>query len=50
MIENKLFVVIAVLLVILAGIVVFLINLDRRTKRLEKEVNERFGESNPETK
>jgi CcmD family protein len=43
MIENKLFVVIAVILVILIGIAVFLFNLDRRTKRLEKEVNERFG-------
>lgn len=41
------FVVIAVLLVILAGIVVFLVNLDRRTKRLEKEVNERFGQGSP---
>lgn len=47
MVDNKLFVVIAVLLVILAGIVVFLVNLDRRTKRLEKEVNERFGPSKP---
>ncbi|HRY97993.1 MAG TPA: hypothetical protein P5550_02950 [Bacteroidales bacterium] len=47
MIENKLFVVIAVLLVILAGIVLFLMNLDRRTRRLEKEVNERFGHSGP---
>ena len=47
MIENKLFVVITVLLVILAGIVVFLVNLDRRTKRLEKEVNERFGDKSP---
>jgi len=40
MMENKLFVVILVLLIILAGITLFLINMDRRTRKLEKEVRE----------
>lgn len=46
MIENKMIVVIAVLLIILAGIVLFLVNLERRTKKLEREVNERFKNKN----
>lgn len=42
MIESgKIFVVIAVLLVIFAGIVTYLALLDRRIKRLEKEMNEK---------
>jgi CcmD family protein len=38
--NDKLFVVIAVLLVILAGIVIYLIWMDRRIKRLEREMQE----------
>lgn len=38
--NDKLFVVIAVLLVILAGIVIYLIWMDRRIKRLERETEE----------
>jgi hypothetical protein len=34
---NKIYVVIAVLLIILVGIVLFLISLERRIKKLEKE-------------
>lgn len=45
MIENKLIVVIAVILIILAGIVLFLVNLEQRTRKLEKEVRERFPDN-----
>lgn len=37
MIANKLIAVIIVLLIIFAGIVVFLVNLDRRIGRVERE-------------
>jgi CcmD family protein len=36
---GKIYVVIAVLVIIFTGIVLFLINLDRKLSRLEKEVN-----------
>ncbi len=39
--EGKIYVVIAVILIILIGIFVMLFKLDRRTKRLEKEVREK---------
>ena len=37
--EGKIYVVIAIILVILAGFFLFLIKLDRRTKRLEKRLS-----------
>ena len=39
--EGKIYVVIAVIMVILAGFFYLLIKLDRRTKRLEKELEEK---------
>ena len=39
--EGKIYVVIAVILVILTGIFVMLFKLDKRTKRLEKELEEK---------
>ena len=39
--NNKIFVVIAVLLVIFAGIISYLVWMDRRLKRLEKENREK---------
>jgi CcmD family protein len=39
--SGKIFVVIAVLLVIFAGIITYLVMLDRKIKRLEKEMNEK---------
>lgn len=41
MIDNKLIVVILVLLIIFAGIILFLVNLERRISRMEKEWRER---------
>ena len=39
--EGKIYVVIAVILIILIGIFVMLFKLDKRTKRLEKELEEK---------
>jgi len=39
--EGKIYVVIAIILLILAGFFFLLFKLDRRTKKLEKEVEER---------
>lgn len=41
--SGKLFVVIAVLAVILTGIFVYLFFLDRKVKKLEKQVEEKIG-------
>ncbi|MCF8302455.1 MAG: CcmD family protein [Bacteroidales bacterium] len=45
MVENKIFVVIAVVLIIFVGIIVYLSMLDRNVKKLEK----RLEEEQPET-
>jgi hypothetical protein len=42
---GKIFVVVAVLSVIMAGIIVFLFLIDRKVGRLEKEVNRKIGET-----
>lgn len=39
--EGKIYVVIAIILVILAGFFFLLFKLDKRSKRLEKEIKER---------
>jgi len=45
MLENgKIFVVVAVLAVILAGIFVYLITIDRKVTKLEKEVDEKISD------
>jgi preprotein translocase subunit SecG len=37
MIENKMIIVIAVILIIFIGIIIFLINLERKIKKMEDE-------------
>jgi membrane protein DedA with SNARE-associated domain len=39
--EGKIYVVLAIILVILAGFFFLLFKLDRRSKRLEKEINQK---------
>lgn len=39
--EGKIYIVVGVILIILAGFFYFLFKLDARTKRLEKEINEK---------
>jgi len=39
--DGKIYVVIAILLIIFLGILIFLIRVDRKISKLEKEVNER---------
>lgn len=41
--EGKIYVVVAVLAVIFTGIVVFLISLERRIARMEKQINRSAG-------
>lgn len=41
MIETKLIVVIAVLVTIFTGLAIYLINLDRKITKLEKQLNDR---------
>jgi hypothetical protein len=39
--DGKIYIVIAIILIILAGIFIVLIKLDKKTKRLEKEIKEK---------
>lgn len=39
--EGKIYVVVAVLLTILIGLIVYLVSIDRKLKRLEKEIQEK---------
>jgi hypothetical protein len=42
MIENKLFIVIASLVTIFAGLVIYLVSLDRKITKLEKQYKDKF--------
>jgi hypothetical protein len=41
MIENKLFIVIASLVTIFAGLIIYLISLDRKVTKLEKQLKDK---------
>lgn len=47
--EDKMFVVVLVIAVIFAGLFVYLLSLDRQTKKLEKRVEELELEKQPPT-
>lgn len=39
--DGKIYIVVAVLLIVFAGIVFYLINIDKKVSKLEKEINNR---------
>ena len=44
--EGKIYVVVAIVLIVLAGLIFYLFLLDRKVKKLEKLVSDRKGQTN----